>query len=205
MKLRTFVSIVGLLTLIIIPLFVGGLIWQKFFGKPKNYINTDRTTVIKEIKKLNRLETASYTMEKIIDAGTSQDNVIKDFLFGDKLLLIAHGQVIAGFDLSQLSEDNIIISDKNLTLTLPPPQILSSRLDNVQTRVYDRRQGILNKGDQNLESEARQAAEKSITEAACAGNILNEAADGGRKQLTTLFQALGFTTVVIEIPTGNCQ
>lgn len=205
MRIKTFISIVGLLTIIIIPIVFGILIWQKFFGTPKNYIRTDRATVIKEIQKLNRLETASYTMEKIIDAGTSQDNVIKDFLFGDKLLLIAHGQVVAGFDLSQLSEDSIIISDKNLTLTLPPPQILSSRLDNVQTRVYDRRQGILNKGDQNLESEARQAAEKSITEAACAGNILNEAADGGRKQLTTLFQALGFTTVLIEIPTGSCQ
>ena len=64
-------------------------------------LNTDRAAVIKEMRSLQRLETASFTIEKIIDGGTS-GNVFQQFLFGDKILLIAHGQVIAGFDLSQI-------------------------------------------------------------------------------------------------------
>lgn len=205
MRIRTLISIVGSLTLILIPVIAGIFIWQRLFPSTGTYINTDRATVIKEIQKLNRLETASYTMEKIVDAGTTQDNVIKDFLFGDKLLLIAHGQVIAGFDLAGIQEEDITIQENQLTLRLPPPQILVSRLDNVQTRVYDRRQGILNSGDTNLESQARESAEASIREAACVGGILEEATENGRKQLTTLFHAIGFTSVTIEIPSGSCS
>src|SRR3989338_6907977 len=84
------------------------LVW--FFVKQKlsnTQINTNRAAVIKQIQSLQRLETASFTIEKIIDAGASGDNVFQRLLFGDKILLIAHGQAIAGFDLSLVSEKDI--------------------------------------------------------------------------------------------------
>lgn len=168
------------------------------------YVNTNRAAVIKEMRSLQRIETASFTIEKIIDAGTTEKNVFKQFLFGDKILLIAHGQAIAGFDLSQISENDIEVKGTSLKVTLPPPQILITALDNTQTRVYDKQKGILNPGEKNLESEARQAAEKSIHDAACQGGILQQASDNAKKQLTILFEALGFSTVSIEIPPGSC-
>ncbi|HSW87705.1 MAG TPA: DUF4230 domain-containing protein [Candidatus Saccharimonadales bacterium] len=167
-------------------------------------INTNQTAVIKEMRNLQRLETASFTIEKVIDGGTTGNNVFTQFLFGDKILLIAHGQVIAGFDLSQISENDIKVDGKNLTITLPQPQILTTTLDNTQTRVYDRQKGLLAPEDKDLESKAREAAEKSIQEAACKGGILQQAADNARKQLTALFSSLGFSSVTIEIPNGSC-
>lgn len=164
---------------------------------------TSSQTVIKELRSLNRLETASFTLEKVIDAGTS-GNQFQQFLFGDRILLIAHGEVVAGFDLSKLDEQGITVEGKTLKMTLPPPQILSASLDPAQTRVYDRRQGVLSKGDKNLESEARNKAEELLTEAACTGGILNEASKNGRAQLTALFKTLGFTTVILNIPSGSC-
>lgn len=175
-----------------------------FKNNSKLFINTDGTAVVKEMRDLQRLETASFTVEKIIDAGTTENNVFSQFLFGDKILLIANGQVIAGFDLSQFSEKDMKIDDKNLKLILPKPQILVTALDNTQTRVYDRKQGILNSGNKDLESQARKAAEKSITDAACKGGILKQASDNARKQLMGLFSALGFVNVQIEIPEGSC-
>ncbi len=166
-------------------------------------LNTDRVAVIKEIRNLQRLETASFTIEKIIDGGTS-GNVFQQLLFGDKILLIAHGQVIAGFDLSQISEKDVEIKDKSIRIVLPKPQVLVTTLDNTQTRVYDRTRGVLNPGDKNLESKAREAAQTSITEAACKGDILKQASDNARKQLTAFLSALGFTSVVIDIPEGSC-
>lgn len=160
-------------------------------------------TVIKELRELNRLETAAYTIEKVIDAGT-QGNQLQQLLFGDRILLIAHGEVIAGFDLANLSEDAIRLDGTTLRLTLPAPQILSATLDSEQTRVYDRQQGVLTKGNKDLESEARKEAESIIRQAACQGNILNEASKNGRTQLTALFKALGFTTVIITIPQTSC-
>lgn len=166
-------------------------------------INTSRASVIKEMRSLSRLETASFTIEKVIDAGTTGGNIFQQFLFGDKILLIAHGQVIAGFDLSQISESDVKVSGTSVTLKLPPPQILVATLDNTQTKVYDRRRGLLN-SNEDLESKVRSAAEVSIRQAACDANILGQASDSGRKQLTTLLSALGFETITVEIPQGSC-
>ncbi len=201
--------VIGKLThfLIAISLLIIVLLFTWFFvikGSGVPSLNTNRAAVVKEMRELQRLETASFTIEKIIDGGTTGSNVFQQFLFGDKILLIAHGQVIAGFDLSQISEKDIEVSGKNLKITLPKPQILVTTLDNTQTRVYDRQKGILSSGNKDLESEARQSAEASIKDAACQGGILAQAADNVRKQLTTLFSTLGFTTVTIEIPNGSC-
>lgn len=159
--------------------------------------------VVKEMKALNRLETAQFTIEKIIDAGTS-GNAFQNLLFGDRLLFIAHGEVIAGFDLSQLTDESITISDSTISLELPEPQILFVRLDSEQSRVYDRRQGLLTKGDKDLETEARLEAEQTIREAACASGILTQASDNGRKHLTTILRSFGFDSVTITIPVGSC-
>lgn len=191
---------------VILILFVFALIvtFRHIFSTRAHYTYTASSeTVVKEMRSLNRLETATFTIEKIIDAGTS-GNAFSQFLFGDRLLLIAHGEVIAGFDLSSLSSKDVQINGSNLRLTLPPPRVLVTKLDNDQTRVYDRRTGILSKGDKDLEANARSEAEKIITQAACQGDILSEASKNARSQLTTLFKSFSFTTVIITIPEGSC-
>ena len=112
--------------------------------------------------------------------------------------------MIAGFDLSQLKQEDVRINETSLTLTLPKPQVLVTRLDNEETRVYDRQQGLLTRGSEDLESEARLVAEQQIREAACTGGILDEASKNARSQLTALFKTLGFSSVVIETPVGSC-
>lgn len=202
MKLLKQYALLVLLLILGIVLVVG----FKFITNTQNgkYTFTSNSqTVIKELRALHRLETASFTIEKVIDAGTN-GNQFQQFLFGDRILLIAHGEVIAGFDLAKLDEKAISVEGTTLRMTLPPPQILSSALDTNETRVYDRRQGLLSQGDKDLESAARTEAETIITKAACTGGILTEASKNGRSQLTTLFKALGFQTVIIEIPSASC-
>ncbi len=169
----------------------------------KYTVNLSSQTVIKQMESLNRIETSQFTIEKVIDVGTS-GNRFSQFFVGDRILLIAHGQVIAGFDLSKVKSDNIQVDGSTLRLTLPAPEILVTRLDSEQTRVYDRDQGLLTKGDRDLESEARQEAEAVIRDAACKGGILQDASKNARNQMTTQFKSLGFTTVVIDIPEGSC-
>jgi len=201
MKTKHFI-LLGLIALI----FIGIVFLKIKSSENKNRfdININRTAVVKEMRELSRLETATFTIEKIIDAGT-RGNKLQNLLFGDRLLLIAHGQVIAGFDLSTLSEKNISIEGNNLHVRLPAPQILVATLDNSQTRVYDRRQGILTLGEKDLESEARQSAQISIRLAACEAGILEQAATNGRKQLTAFFGALGFAQITLDIPTAECK
>lgn len=186
-----------IIIILVIILLFGWTNGSKFF------FNTNSSAVVTEIQKLNRLETASFTIEKVIEAGT-KGNAFNDILFGDRILLIAHGKVVAGFDFSKLKQDKIHVSGTSIDITLPPPQILSSKLDNDLTRVYDRKEGLLTKGDKDLESEARKQAEVTIIEAACNASILDTAAENGKKQLTTLFKALGFETIKITVPNGKC-
>lgn len=164
----------------------------------------NQTAVITEIQSLAKLETASFTIEKIIEGGT-QGNVFQNILYGDKILLIAHANVVAGFDLSKLKESDVKINGEKLEITLPPAEILYSRLDNEQTRVYDRKRGLLTKGDSQLESQARLAAEESIRIAACDGGILQVASENGHKQLQTMFKAAGFDEVVVSATVGECR
>lgn len=198
-------KIIGIIVLVIVVVFVfilGINSVQNFFSTGFTF-NTGKSTVIKQLRDLNRLETASFTIEKVIDGGTS-GNQFQQLLFGDRILLIAHGEVIAGVDLSKLKNSDVSVEGSTVRLTLPAPQILVTRLDSDQTRVYDRSTGLLNRGDKDLESKARATAEQQITIAACQGKILQTAGDNARKQLTALFKAAGFTTVIIDIPPGGC-
>lgn len=181
------------------------ILYFAFKARSTYTINLSRPAVIKQIRSLARLETAQFTIEKIIDAQSSDTNAVSRFLFGNRILLIAHGQVIAGFDLSQMSESDIEINGHAIKLRLPPPQILVATLDNEQTRVYDRQQGILNTRGNELESEARLQAQRSIRQAACDGNILEVASDNARRQLTAFLQGMKFETVTIDIPEGKCN
>lgn len=189
----------GVLIIFCLLLFWG---WYSVM-KPSIYTNTSGAAVIKQLQTLNKYETASFTIEKVIDAGTT-GNRFEELLYGDRILLIAHGQIIAGFDLSKLQENDIQVSGSTVRLTMPPPQILHTKLDPEKTRVYDRRQGLLSRGDKDLESEARLAAERSLQEAACQGNILDEASKNARTQLTALLKTLNFTTVIIDVPQSGC-
>lgn len=189
----------AILAAVVIVLFIRRL------SQPRSsyVVNLSEQTVIKQVQSLNRLETASYTIEKVIDVGTT-GNKFSQFLYGDRILLIAHGTVIGGFDMSKVSKDSVDVKGEVLRVKLPSPEILVTKLDSDQTRVYDRRQGLLTKGDENLETEARSEAEKVIKDAACKGGILGEASKNARNQLTGLFKSLGFETVIIEIPEGSC-
>lgn len=183
--------------------FLTFFVYNTFFNKQGFQVNTNGTAVVKEIQKLQRLETSSYTVEKIIDAGT-QGTRFQEFLYGDRILLIANGQIVAGFDFGQVKDSDIKIEGQKITLNLPAPMILFTRLDNEKTRVYDRQQGVLTKGEKDLEAEARSEAEISLRQAACDAGILNSAEENGRKQMIAFLTALNFTSVIVNIPKGSC-
>jgi hypothetical protein len=163
-----------------------------------------RTAVVKEVQRLGRLESTSFTVEKVIEAGTVGSK-LKDFLFGDRILLVAHGRVIAGFDLAKMRDDDVVVDGTSLHMRLPAPEILIAALDAEKTQVYDRKLGLLTKGDKDLEAEARAQAEVALRAAACEGDIFAVATDSAKRQLETLFKALGFTEVVIDAAVAACR
>ena len=199
-------AIIALIAVIVLLFFSSLNPWNPFnyFGRPATTVDISRTAVIRDIQSLNRLETTSYTIEKIIEAG-NDGNIFQDILYGDRLLLIAYGQVRAGVDLSQVNEDDVQISNDMLAIYLPPTEIFSTQLNSEQTKVYDRQQGLLSRGDKDLETQARQAAERSIRQAACDAGILNQAVEDARDQLAQMYTLAGFSRVDVRVEAGVCQ
>lgn len=160
-------------------------------------MDTSAPAVVDKIRQLSRLEAVDYTIDKIVE-GDRQSPVLPNFLAGDRLLLVAHGEVIAGVDLSQLKGNAVRVEGDSVHVSLPAPQILVARLDNTQTRVYSRDTGLLVSADPNLESEARATAEQEISKAALADGILDKARQNARAEVTGLLYALGFRKVDVQ-------
>jgi len=151
-------------------------------------------TIIRDVRSLARLETIQYTVEKVITAEQGQGTL--GALFGDKLIFVAHGQVIAGVDLSKLGAGDIEIKDGMLYMHLPRPEIFVATLDNEKSYVYDRQTGLLTKGDMNLESSARRLAEDEIEKAAIEDGIMELAGQNAENYLTRLLSDLGYPEVI---------
>ncbi|MGC9398343.1 MAG: DUF4230 domain-containing protein [Anaerolineae bacterium] len=161
---------------------------------PTPTIYPSTVTVIESVRDLSRLETASYVMEKVITAESGQGPL--GFIFGDRLLLIAYGEVIAGVDLTDFGADNLVWGEAGtLYVRLPPAEVLVTTLDNERTQVYDRRTGLVGLNPQ-LESEARQEAERLIEETAVAEGILERATRNAEEFLRSLLLGLGVKEVV---------
>jgi hypothetical protein len=155
--------------------------------------------VITHINALGRLETTEFAMQTVVDLENEPDNIWEQIVGSDKLLLVAEGQVMAGFDLSKVNDQDIVVQGTTVTMNLPAPEILNSRIDNDQTYVVERDTGFLVKPDQTLESRARQIAEQSLTDWALEHGIIQKAEEYGRIQIENLLRSLGFTTIIINV------
>jgi hypothetical protein len=158
----------------------------------------DPVTIIHEVQSLARLETIHYSMEKVITAETNQDTL--GFLFGDKLLFVAHGEVIAGIDMEKITEDDFEIRDGVLYVRLPQAEIFVATLDNDKSYVYDRDTGLFAQNEINLETAARQSAEEAILEAALDDGILEQAQINAENYLARLLRNLGYPQVTFLEP-----
>jgi hypothetical protein len=157
-------------------------------------INVDQPTVVRQIQKLQRLETVSYTMDKII-SGERGNAYLPKLLAGDRLLLMVHGEVVGGINLAKLGPADATVQGRNVSITLPKAEVFSTRIDNAKTRVYSRDTGLFSSPDPNLESEVRQEAERQLQQAALQDGILQAAEQNARNTLTSMLQGLGFVQV----------
>jgi len=169
--------------------------WSLLSGR--NTRITSEGSVIERIQRLQRMETVVFNMDKIV-TGEKDNPILPDFIAGDRLMMIVHGQVVAGIDFSRLKSSDIKIQGKDVKIHLPNPQILITRLDNARTKVYSRSTGFLVRVDPNLETQVRQEAEGELLQEAALGGIIANARDNARATVTTLLQGMGFEKVEVD-------
>jgi len=171
-------------------------VWSSVTGRTLS-IDVSQPTVVDRIQKLQRLETVVYTMDKLV-TGAKENPIFPDFLAGDRLLMMVHGEVVAGIDFSVLKPGDVRVEGKQVHLHLPASQVFSTRLDSAKTRVYSRQTGLLVPTDPNLETEVRQEAERELRAAALADGILQTAQRNAGSTISSLLQGLGFEKIEFE-------
>ncbi|MFZ2000415.1 MAG: DUF4230 domain-containing protein, partial [Candidatus Sulfotelmatobacter sp.] len=163
-------------------------VWSAVTGRTLS-IDVSQPTVVDRIQRLQRLETVVYTMDKLV-TGAKENPIFPDFLAGDRLLMMVHGEVVAGIDFTNLKLGDVRVDDKQIHLHLPASQVFRTRIDSAKTRVYSRQTGLLVPTDPNLETQVRQEAERQLQEAALADGILRTAQQNGASTISSLLQGL---------------
>lgn len=207
-KPRVVTWILGILLGIVLALVaVGAALWAftgfglfevgRMLRGGQLHINVDQPTVVHQIRALQRIETVSYAMDKII-SGERENPILPSFLAGDRLLLVVHGEVIAGLDLSKLQSGDVEVHGRSVSVRLPPAEIFTTSLDNAKTRVYSRDTGLFSTPDPNLEGEVREEAERQLRTAALQDGILKTAETNARQTVASVLSSLGFENVEIH-------
>jgi hypothetical protein len=154
-------------------------------------IDTSQPTVVMQIRRLARLESIAFTMDKMV-SGDREGRVLPAFLTGDRILLEVHGEAAAGVDLSAIAPGNVQVSGRTIHVHLPPTQVFTVVLDDQKTHVYSRTTGILVPVDPSLEGEVREQAVENLRQAALAAGILGKAQQNACSTVTKLLLGLGF-------------
>ncbi len=195
-------------------LFVGVGLWRSgaaflselgsFFTLTESEPTVDvRSLVVKQVRGASELTTAVFTMQAIVPA--QQDRMFAGYVVGStRLLYIAHGEVRAGVDLSQLTRDDVqLLGDieGTLLITLPPPQVLDHKIDVDRSQIYDYDRGFLGLGPDvapYLQQTAQRQTLDVVLEAACRQGILQQANERAQVVVSQLLSTTGQLTVQVE-------
>lgn len=156
---------------------------------------------IQGIKSQAELSTVEMTTLAEIYNEQPPEGLIDEFLgTKEELLILAYGQVNAGFDLEKIKEEHLWTDGKSVRLVLPAPEILNSSIDFDRTRiVYYDNSLIFDDNNPNLQGEALAQAQQAIEQAALEAGILDQANDFGRLYFENLLYSLGFTDVEVVV------
>lgn len=143
------------------------------------------------------------TVEYLAVAEVPNERVPDDFRqylgIREQILLIAYGEVKAGFDLSKLREDDLWTDGTRVQLHLPAPEILSTSIDFERTHVVFYQKSLLVEHDPTLGQETLDIAEDAIQKAAIEAEVLENAGRYGQLFFENFLRSLGFTEVQVIV------
>ena len=159
---------------------------------------TTGPVVVEGIQELDQLASVRWT-ESVLVTRESGGTDLERTLTGERVLLVATGDVEAGVNLAELGEDDVRVDGETVTIRLPEPEVLSVSLDEEETRVYDRDFGPLNfRPDDGLVEEARDVALDKLEKAARDEDILDQAEQNAENSIRAFVTTLGFEEVRFE-------
>lgn len=164
----------------------------------KREAQVDLGSLVIRVRGLARLETVAM---RVMHVGKIRQSfgVMPDKLASDTITFLAVGDVVAGIDLSTITEHDVRVDrDGTLVMRLPQSQIFMTRLDNKESHVIDRDTGLFRRADPGLETRVRQFGEDSIRGEAMKKGILPLANKNAETNLGQFLHTLGLQKIRFE-------
>lgn len=175
---------------------------QSLFNAPQPEPQVDvRSILVHQVQGASELTTAIFAMEAVVPA--SRDRTFGGYVIGKTTLLyVAYGEVRAGVDLSKLQPEDVqVVSENVVSLRLPPPEILDSKIDVTRSQVYDYDRGFLGLGPDaapQLQELAQRETLQKIVQTACTQGVLEEANDRAKLVVSQLLTTAGYKEFSVD-------
>ena len=204
MKQNNIIRYIPVLAIIVLVLVAAALLWLKLKPKDEGLKIDETANVVTEIRKIAQFTSACYYEDVILKDKKANETlggkVVNSFskkdkpILEDEIVIVASGNVRAGFDLSKLSEKDIVIRDSILEVTLPKAEIFEVIVNPSGFDVY------IEDGTWSHEqvTKVENKAMNKIRKDAISDGLLEKATELGVTKLTELFKTFGYKEVVIH-------
>ena len=164
-----FAIILGLTT---INSIVQGVTYIFNPGEPT--YNLSATTVLERVQAMSQLTTTRYNYSSIVTSEREMPDILKG-LYGERMVMVSVGHIVAGIDLSQLAEEDVTALGNGFTIRLPPPVLQDCFLNEAQSYVVSQDTGLFAAPSPNLDSESRRYAVAQFRDMSLEEGILDQA------------------------------
>jgi hypothetical protein len=156
------------------------------------------------LRDLAEYHAASGTFQAVVDLERDTPH-IPAVISGERVTFLAVGTVDAVVDFSNLTAEHVRVSAdrREVTITLPAPQLQRATIDHEASRVLDRDRGLVERlsgvfeENPTSEQELYRVAQTKLDAAAARSNLLQRAEGSTRTMLTGLAGSFGFERVTV--------
>jgi hypothetical protein len=192
------VLIIGIVVGVLLTRFLSTDLLQLLTGNAPLRFNA--TVILDRVVQLQQLTTIRQNYALTITSERDMPPPLRA-LYGQSLLFVAVGHVEAGIDLAQLTEANIVTTGDTVQITLPSPTLFNCFLDENQSYIVQRNDGVFAPRNPQIDNETRRYAISQIREAALTNEILQQAAQEAEVTLSELGVILGAGQVeIVQAP-----
>jgi hypothetical protein len=191
-----FVFITIVLVFVVILAVVIGMNFSNNFDVVRK-TDTDVSGILERVKQISQLDTVELYYNEILDYRSSI--MINEFElpFTEKsFIFLVKAKVQSGIDLASLTEDDIQVSKKKITITLDKAVITSKEI--LEYKAYTEKDGLFNpvtnQDTLNMLNEFLVRLEKQALE----NDIIEKAEVNAKLTLENFFSLVGYTEVVIR-------
>ena len=170
-----------------------------FSNKPKI---ADTKNVVEHVREISEFTTACYYEEFVVH---ETKMVVKESLFGfhkeqpdsaqNELVLLLKGIARAGFDLSKLTEGDLVAHSDTLAINLPAPELFDVIINPSDYEVFVEKGKWSHEEIQAFQVQAKEQLRTHALEE----DIIGKAKTEGKERVANLFKTFGYKVVKVSI------